>query len=156
MLPGVERAIATLNRTGRTVIVVTNQRGVALGLYSVEALAQMHDRLRQRLAVHGAHLDAIYVCPHNEGECGCRKPQTGLFEQAFRDFPAAHTGNSVMIGDSLRDMEAGSALGMRTVFVEEGSTPDSEEIVRARSLAQLRVVSLEDFVDHFVRPQHRL
>ncbi len=152
LLPGVERAIATLNRSGRTAIVITNQRGVALGLYSVAELTQMHDRLQERLGAHGAHLDAIYVCPHGEGQCDCRKPKTGLFEQAFRDFPAAHAGNSVMIGDSLRDMEAGRRLRMRTILVDEAADSVAEELQRARSLAQLTVASLEEFVDRYLCP----
>jgi D-glycero-D-manno-heptose 1,7-bisphosphate phosphatase len=153
LLPGVAEAIASLNRSGRKVIVVTNQRGVAQGLYSVDELAQMHRRLQQELARHGAHLDAIYVCPHEEGECDCRKPKIGLFEQAFRDFPAAHAGNSVMIGDSLRDIEAGRNAGMRSVFIDDAGT-SSKQHHRARSLAQLSVSSLADFVNRHLCAQH--
>ncbi len=153
LLPGVADAIATLNRSGRKAIVITNQRGVALGLYSLEELARIHDRMQERLAAHRAHLDAIYVCPHDEGQCDCRKPQTGLFEQAFRDFSAASAANSVMIGDSLRDMEAGRRVGMRTVFADDALDADSEELQRARSLAQLTVASLEEFVHRYLCPQ---
>lgn len=155
LLPGVAEAIAALNRSGRKVIVVTNQRGVALGLYSLDELAKMHARLQEALAVHGAHLDAIYVCPHDEGQCHCRKPKIGLFEQAFRDFPAAHAENSVMIGDSLRDIEAGRNAGMRTVFVD-GTGASPEEHQRARSLAQLSVASLEEFVHRCICVGHPL
>ncbi len=146
LLPGVEDAVATLNRWGRTVIVVTNQRGVALGLYSQQDLDRMHDQLRERLAAHGARLDAIYVCPHDDGQCNCRKPLTGLFEQAFQDFPAARPENSVMIGDSVRDIEAGIRLGMRTVFIIGDDEAASAEAVGARDLASLSVPSLSDFV----------
>lgn len=148
LLPGVEAALAKLNRSGRKVIVVTNQRGVALGLYSLEKLAQMHQQLREQLATHGAHLDAIYVCPHNDDECSCRKPLTGLFEQAFRDFPGASNGNSVMVGDSLRDVQAGHSLGMRTVLVDAGGR--SIELAAARELATIRVASLAEFVDRYL------
>jgi histidinol-phosphate phosphatase family protein len=148
LLPGVEDALAKLNRSGRKVIVVTNQRGVALGLYSLENLAQMHHHLREQLAAHGAHLDAIYVCPHNDGECNCRKPLTGLFEQAFRDFPRACAENSVMIGDSLRDIQAGRSLGMRTVLVDDGSS--STELAAAREMATIKVASLAEFVARYL------
>lgn len=155
LLPGVEDAIARLNRSGRKTIVVTNQRGVALGLYSLEELAKVHDQLRKMLAAHGAHLDGIYVCPHDAGQCNCRKPLTGLFEQAFRDFPTAHARNSVMIGDSLRDIEGGCNVGMRTVLVDNvGSS--LEEHRRARELAQLSVASLVEFVDRYLTPEHLL
>lgn len=155
LLPGVGDAIATLNRSGRTAIVVTNQRGVALGLYSLEDLAQMHQRVQALLAARGGRLDANYVCPHDVGQCTCRKPLTGLFEQAFRDFPGAHAANSVMIGDSLRDIEAARQLGMRAVLVTEDSSPvDSEQLQRARSLAAMCVPSLDDFVHRYLCPQH--
>ena len=146
--PGVEEALAKLARSGRKLIVVTNQRGVALGLYSLADLADMHDRLQTWLAAHGARLDAIYVCPHNNSECNCRKPLTGLFEQAFRDFPEANAGNSVMIGDSLRDIQAGRSVGMRTVLVENESR--SEELAAAHALADVTVASLVEFVDRYL------
>ena len=149
LLPGVEDAIARLNRSGRKVIVVTNQRAVALNLISREKLDQMHEQLRQKLAAENAHLDAIYVCPHDVGECNCRKPLTGLFEQAFGDFPGGQPGNSVMIGDSLRDIEAGIRLGMRTVFITgvAYTEPATDE---GAKLAQACVPSLLDFVRHWL------
>ncbi|HEY4354620.1 MAG TPA: HAD family hydrolase [Acidobacteriaceae bacterium] len=118
LLPGVENAIATLNRAGRAVIVVTNQRGVALGLYTSADVEDIHKRLQAHLALHGAHVDALYYCPHDNGECDCRKPATGLFEKAFQDFPSASPANSVVVGDSLSDIEAGKKLKMRTLFVQ--------------------------------------
>ncbi len=146
LLPGVEDAVAALNRSGRKVIVITNQRGIALGLYSHDDLARIHSQLRDCLAARGAHLDGIYVCPHDEGQCNCRKPLTGLFEQAFLDFPAARPENSLMAGDSLSDIEAGLRLGMRTVFIADDVETGSAEADRARTLAQLSVVSLPELV----------
>ena len=151
LLPGVEDAIAELNRSGRKMIVVTNQRGIALGLYSRQDLDRMHDQLRQRLAARGARLDAIYVCPHDDGQCNCRKPLTGLFEQAFQDFPAARPENSVMVGDSLRDIEAGSRLGMRTVLITGDDEAMAAETQRAAALATFSVASLQEFVQRFMR-----
>lgn len=157
LLPGVEEAIAALNRSGRKTIVITNQRGVALGLYSLEELERMHQMLRDCLAARGAHLDAIYFCPHDSGQCNCRKPMTGLFEQAFLDFPGAHAGNSVMVGDSLRDIEAGLRLGIRSVLVAEAPAEALPENLRkAAALAQLCVPSLPDFVRRYVCPSHLL
>jgi D-glycero-D-manno-heptose 1,7-bisphosphate phosphatase len=155
LLPGVEEALAALTGSGRKAIVVTNQRGVALGLYSMEELAAMHECLRARLNSHGARLDAIYVCPHDANQCNCRKPLTGLFEQAFQHFPAAHAGNSVMVGDSLRDIEAGQRIGMRTVLIADGASP-SPESRGARSAATLQVASLAEFVHRYLCPAHHL
>jgi D-glycero-D-manno-heptose 1,7-bisphosphate phosphatase len=155
LLPGVAEAIVTLNRTGRKAIVASNQRGVALGFYSLEELAAMHEQLGAELAAAGAHLDAIYVCPHDAGQCSCRKPLTGLFEQAFRDFPSAAAENSVMVGDSLRDIEAGRRMGMRTVLVGEANS-FSEDLKHARVLASLRVASLADFVHGYLSPEYHV
>jgi D-glycero-D-manno-heptose 1,7-bisphosphate phosphatase len=117
-LPGAVEAIARMNRAGLTVIVVSNQRGIALGCLSVEQLEIIHDQVRSDLARQGARLDAIYYCPHDHGECNCRKPGLGLFEQAAKDFPQIDAKNSVVIGDSLSDIQAGRQLGMRTIFIE--------------------------------------
>jgi D-glycero-D-manno-heptose 1,7-bisphosphate phosphatase len=145
LLPGVETAIAALNRSGRKVIVITNQRGIALGLLSADDLNRLHDRMREQLGSQGAHLDAIYVCPHDNGECNCRKPLTGLFEQAFSDFSGAAPNNSMMIGDSLCDIEAGNRLGMPTVFIGSPAA-ETSDAHRAAQLAKTCVPSLLDFV----------
>jgi D-glycero-D-manno-heptose 1,7-bisphosphate phosphatase len=150
ILPGVEEAIAALNRSRRKVIVVTNQRGVALGLLSRDDLDRLHNRLRQQLAVKGGHLDAVYVCPHDNGECDCRKPQTGLFEQAFRDFPDAHAANSVMIGDSPRDIEAGMRLGMPTVLIAGAHDSVTSDGQPSAAMAQGSATSLLDFVQRYL------
>lgn len=149
VLPGVPEAIAALNRSGRKAIVVTNQRGIALGLYTLEELARIHDKLRNELAKGGAHLDAIYFCPHNKGQCACRKPGTGMFEQAFRDFPGSKPESSLMVGDSLRDIEAGLSIGMKTAFVTEGDST-SDDDVQARSLATVTVRSLFDLMKNLL------
>lgn len=148
MLPGVEDAIAALNRRGRKAIVVTNQRGVALDLYSQEELERIHRELREQLAKRGAHLDGIYVCPHDAGQCNCRKPLTGLFEQAFRDFPDATANRSIMVGDSLRDVEAGLRFGMATAFITGGDKLTAED-ERAARLASISMGSLPELIDRY-------
>jgi D-glycero-D-manno-heptose 1,7-bisphosphate phosphatase len=117
-LPGAMEAVARMNRAGMTVVLVTNQRGIALGLYTEAELELIHAKMRADLALHGARLDAIYYCPHNIGECHCRKPDVGLFEQARKDFPHASADNSLVIGDSISDIQAGRRMGMKTIFIE--------------------------------------
>jgi D-glycero-D-manno-heptose 1,7-bisphosphate phosphatase len=150
VLPGVPEAVAALNRSGRKVIVVTNQRGVALGLYTLDDLGEIHQKLTAELAAAGAHLDAIYFCPHNSGQCTCRKPGTGMFEQAFRDFPEARPERSLMVGDSLRDIEAGIRVGAATAFVTDGDFM-SEDDIRAYTLATVTIKSLSDLVGRFLK-----
>ena len=116
-LPGVGLAIRKLNQSGFKVIVVTNQRGIALGLYSIEELEGIHARMRKSLEADGARIDAIYYCPHDRDCRICRKPATGMFRQALADFPQLSLEHSVMIGDSVSDMQAGRAFGLRTIMV---------------------------------------
>ncbi len=140
LLPGVAETIAGWNRLGRRVIVVSNQRGVALGVMTEAELQGIHDRLRAELARDGARLDAIYYCPHHRDECECRKPRTGMIEAAFRDFSGAGPENSVLIGDSLSDMECGRAVGMATIFIARDEDYDRAAIT-ARELGARAVVS---------------
>lgn len=115
MLPGAARAVAQLNRAGLRTVLVTNQRGVARGLLTRADVDAVHERLAAELAVHGAHLDAVLVCPHEAGTCDCRKPGTGLFEQARVAEPRIDLTRSVVVGDAASDVEAGRAAGMLTV-----------------------------------------
>jgi D-glycero-D-manno-heptose 1,7-bisphosphate phosphatase len=156
LLPGVEDAIARLNLSGRKVIAVTNQRGVALGVCTRADVLALHHRLREHLTAHGARLDAIYFCPHDDGECNCRKPLPGLFEQAFSDFPGATAGNSVMVGDSISDIEAGANLGMRTVLIADPLQPARAHAARAAALATISATSLLDFVQTWLDIQPKV
>lgn len=151
LLQGAAKAIAQLNRAHLRVIVVSNQRGVAHGLYSLEDLKAVQAAMKERLAAAGAHLDGIYFCPHDRGTCNCRKPLPGLFEQARADCPEIDPASSVMIGDSLSDVEFGRTLGMRTIFIEgppERQKPGAE---RARELADAQAGSLAGAVEYLLR-----
>jgi D-glycero-D-manno-heptose 1,7-bisphosphate phosphatase len=110
-LPGAEDAIRLLAGAGWRVVVVTNQRGIALGRMTAEAVDEIHRRLLE------LPVDGVYVCPHEKVACDCRKPGTGLFLQAKRDFPEIDFARSVVIGDAPTDMAAGDALGCRTILV---------------------------------------
>ena len=146
-LPGVAEAIGRLNRAGLRVVVVSNQRGIAKGLYTAADLEAMHAQFQRLLALEGARIDAFFICPHEADECNCRKPLPGLFEQAVAQFPEITAASSVMIGDSPTDIEFGRRLGMKTIFVEgdaERRKPGGEE---AAKLADLRFGSLPEAVD---------
>jgi D-glycero-D-manno-heptose 1,7-bisphosphate phosphatase len=138
LLPGVEKAIADLNRQGRKVIVVTNQRGVALGKYQTADVREIHEKLQAHLIAAGAHIDAFYFCPHDREECDCRKPRPGLILQAFHDFPEANAANSLIIGDSLSDIEAGHSLGMPAIFIEGPEERQKPGAHQAALLAEMR------------------
>ena len=119
LLPGAAEAVAALNAAGLTVVVVTNQRGIALGRMTEDDLGRVHAKLREELAAAGARLDAIHHCPHEQDSCDCRKPRTGMFEAARRAMPQIDFARSVVIGDSWRDIEAGRAIGARTIGIGE-------------------------------------
>jgi D-glycero-D-manno-heptose 1,7-bisphosphate phosphatase len=152
-LPDVEAAILSFNRSGRRVIVVTNQRGVARGLYTLDQVDSLHDRLQKHLTRFGAHIDAFYVCTHDYLQCSCRKPKTGLLEQAFRDFPKATKRNSIVIGDSVSDIQLALAFGIRSILIRDDArilSPDDESTL---SMATAVSSSLKQAVDtYFITP----
>ena len=119
-IDGVPEAIRLLNDAGYLVIVVTNQSGVARGFYDEAAIGTLHAHMRDYLAARGARIDAFYYCPHHpDGKvaaytmhCDCRKPGTGMFEQAARDWRIDRS-KSFMIGDKDIDVEAATAFGIR-------------------------------------------
>ena len=121
------------------VVVVTNQRGIALGRLSTLDLARIHSALRQRLAAGGARLDGIYHCPHPLGSCDCRKPDVGLFVKARQDHPEIDFGGSAVVGDSLSDMTAAQRIGARGILVVDvptRSTAATASFERAGSLLE--------------------
>jgi len=150
ILPGVETAIAALNQSGRIVIVVTNQRGIALGYYTKADVDSIHEALQKHLAQRAAHIDAFYFCPHDKNECNCRKPKTGLFEQAFQDFPGASAKNSIVIGDSLSDIQAARNLGAPSIFIEGNPDTQKPGAEKARYLAHAVSGSLLEAVTHLL------
>jgi D-glycero-D-manno-heptose 1,7-bisphosphate phosphatase len=124
LLPGAAPAVRKLNDAGLKVIVITNQRGIALGRMTHEALDRVHARMGQLLASEaGARVDDIFYCPHEIGVCACRKPDVGLFLQAKERWPEIDLAASAMVGDSESDVIAGARLGMTSLLLGE-EVPD--------------------------------
>jgi D-glycero-D-manno-heptose 1,7-bisphosphate phosphatase len=129
VLPKVPAALRTLRDHGFNLIVVTNQSAVARGLLSELDLAGIHDLLRKKLAAEGAFLDAIYYCPHypSEGQgdygivCSCRKPRTGMVDQAAADF-GLNRQASYVVGDQATDIELAAQVGATGILLRDGST----------------------------------
>lgn len=126
LLPGADMAIKSIRQAGFKVIVVTNQSGVARGMFTLERMQEINEALRQQLADRGARLDGVYACPfHPEGKVAeyakdsdLRKPQPGMLLQAAEDLDIDLEA-SWMVGDSGRDIEAGIRAGCRTVWVHQ-------------------------------------
>jgi D-glycero-D-manno-heptose 1,7-bisphosphate phosphatase len=150
LLPGVPRAIYHLNRAGIRVLVVSNQRGIALGLHTAADVLAIHAKLQALLQQSGAHIDALYFCPHDTGQCDCRKPLPGLFHQAVAEFPDIAADTSAMIGDSLSDIEFGHLLGMRTVFVDGDPIHQKPGASAAGRIANQRVADLPEAIKYLL------
>jgi D-glycero-D-manno-heptose 1,7-bisphosphate phosphatase len=143
-LPRAKDAIQMLNEASIRVVVVTNQRAIACGLLSVEELTSIHANMCAELASAGATIDAIYYCPHDKGVCACRKPGVEMFLQAQRTFPDIDLSRSLVVGDSLGDMQAGRRLGCKLVLVTEtGCADQSHEVATAVQAIQIAEIPLD-------------
>lgn len=118
-LPGAKVALRLLAEAEYRIVVVTNQRGVARGFLTESDLAAIHDQMVEEARLAGGSIAAVYYCPHEIGQCGCRKPANGLFLEAQHDFADIVFSQSTVIGDSPADIEAGQSLGCRTIFIGE-------------------------------------
>ena len=128
LVPGAVGGLRALGNAGYRLVVVSNQSGVARGLFSIDALEHLQHRLRELLGDAGITLDGLYFCPHHPDgsvaeyafECSCRKPAGGLLLRAARDH-GIDLMRSWMIGDILDDVEAGRRAGCRTVLIDSGN-----------------------------------
>jgi len=130
-IPGSLEAIAALKHAGHQVYVASNQSGVGRGLFSLLTLQAIHDKMQQKLQSYQASVDGIYFCPHSpEDGCDCRKPKPGLLQQMARERALDLTA-AVMIGDSLRDIEAAKALAVPAILVLTGKGRTQQALVSA-------------------------
>ena len=119
-LPGSAEAIATLNHGGYRVVVATNQSGIGRGLFDTATLNLMHTKMHRVVSQAGGRIDAVFFCPHkNDDHCKCRKPKPGMYQEIARRFGLDLAGVPA-VGDSLRDLEAGVAVGCLPVLVKTG------------------------------------
>lgn len=119
-LPGALEAIARLNHAGWHVAVASNQSGLGRGLFDIGALNAIHAKMHKALAAHGGRIDAVFYCPHTPDDgCSCRKPLPGLFEQIGERF-GVDLRTAHVVGDTPRDLQAGSVLGCQPHLVLTG------------------------------------
>jgi D-glycero-D-manno-heptose 1,7-bisphosphate phosphatase len=119
ILPGVTRGISLLREHGYAVVCVTNQSGIARGIYTHETVRAIHDEIQRRLARGGTQIDAFYYCPHQPSDlCDCRKPKPGMFLQAAREMGLEFAGGAIL-GDRALDVAVGRELGLVTCHIPE-------------------------------------
>lgn len=140
LLPGTARSVAALNAARIRTVLVTNQRWLSRPSADPARFAAVQDRLAQLLADEGAHLDAAYHCPHEVNSCDCRKPLAGMLLRAAREH-RVDLANSVMIGDSTADVQAGRAAGVATVLLSSaGGDTGGADIVADDLAAAVRLI----------------
>ena len=119
---GVLEAMAIFKKQFQHTFIVTNQRGVGKGQMSVDDLNYIHDQMQQSIEVAGGNINQVYFCPDIDASSPGRKPNTGMALQAKKEFPAVEFTKSIMVGNSMSDMEFGRNIGATTVFLTTTNT----------------------------------
>lgn len=119
-IPGSLDAIARLNQWGYRVVVCTNQSGIGRGLFGMDTLNAIHEKMIKAAAHAGGTIDAVFFCPHtNADNCACRKPKSGMFKEIAARYNLDLAGVPA-VGDSLRDLQAAAEVGAQPMLVLTG------------------------------------
>ena len=130
-------------------VIATNQSGISSGLFDMVTLNAIHDKMHKALGQLGGRVDAIFYCPHSaDDNCSCRKPKPGMMEEIGHRF-GMDMKSVPMVGDALRDLQAGAALGMQPILVRTGK---GEETLAAGGLPEGTLVfaNLAEAVQHII------
>ena len=158
-IPGALEAIARLNQAGWHTVVATNQSGLGRGTFDMATLNAMHVKMNQLLAAQGGRIDAVFFCPHApEENCLCRKPLPGLIEQIGERFGVEFSEVPV-VGDTLRDLQAGAAVGCPAHLVRTGKAAHLSPSQIAELCAQVPGTQvhadLTAFAEHLIRAERK-
>jgi len=121
------QSIAGLAKIFGRVIIVTNQRGVGLGLMTEDALKEIHDKMLSAVTSVSGRIDKIYYCTAVENNAECRKPNIGMGLKAKTEFREIIFSKSIIVGDSFSDMEFGKNLGMKRIFIDSSNNFENYE-----------------------------
>lgn len=154
-LAGSREAIAALTKAGHRIVVCTNQAGVAQGLISTDAMEDIHRRMLAAIEEVGGVIEKVYACTHGKtADCDCRKPRPGMLLRASRELDL-DMNDAVFIGDSITDMQAGSAAGVRTMLVLTGLGMEHYRLHYQQSNRPLHVAqNLKHAVDIILQGLH--
>ncbi len=154
ILPGVSEALAELHRAGFTLRIVTNQPAAAKGKTTRENLEAVHRRVVELAEAGGAKIASSHLCVHREEDrCGCRKPRTGLLEQAVREHGGERPDACWMVGDGVNDVQAGAAFGVRTAFLAARKAEVAAVLAEKAATPSLWVDGLRAFAAHVAAPR---
>ena len=150
-LPGSIEAIARLKHAGYKVFVATNQSGISRGYYDVSTLNAMHKKLAEQLSEFNTEIDGIEYCPHGpDDHCDCRKPKPGMYLAIAKQLGLSDLSEVLVVGDSLRDLEAAQAVNARPNLVRTGK--GQRTIEKNKGLEGIPVYNdLADFVNHLLK-----
>lgn len=153
-IPNSLEAIALLNQHGFHVAIATNQSGIARGIFDMETLNAIHDKMHKALASVGGRIDAVFYCPHYiDDNCDCRKPKDGMVREIDKRFPV-DLKNVYAVGDALRDVQAFSTGGCKPILVRTGRGEETlaESKSPEKSLPKniLVVADLAEAVQHII------
>lgn len=154
-LDGSIEAIATLSKAGYQVAIATNQSGIARQYFNLSTLEAMHEKMCSLVNAAGGTIDYIAFCPHGpDDQCQCRKPKPGLMFQIADALDCTLTQDTLVVGDSLRDLEAGLSAGCTPVLVKTGKGMKSFVKLKDAQNSHLKDIavynSLSDVVDMLV------
>lgn len=149
-LPGSVEAIAKLKHAGYKVYIATNQSGIFRGYYDITTLNAMHDKLSNLLKEHDAQIDGIEFCPHGpDDNCDCRKPKAGMYLNIAKQVGLSDYSNILVVGDSLRDLQAAQAINAKPYLVRTGK--GERTIQKGEGLKDIPVYNdLADFVNQLL------
>ena len=138
-----------LTRADYKIILISNQAGVGDGVYSKQALREVHDKMMEVFKKEGVRIHGAYFCLHGkQAGCECRKPKTGLFEQAAKNGIVFDRKTTYFIGDKVTDVEAGKNFGLRTLLVRTGYGRDAEAECSGVLRPDAVVDNFEEAADH--------
>jgi len=145
-IPGSLEAIALLHRHGYRVIVISNQSGVARGLFSIATLNEIHRHMLDEVRKKGGLIEAVFFCPHGPDDgCCCRKPATGMFRDVAERLKIEMSGVPV-VGDSMRDLQAAKEVGALPVLVKTGKGKRTKKMLKKED-SPLSPDEIVDFKD---------
>jgi D-glycero-D-manno-heptose 1,7-bisphosphate phosphatase len=143
-IPGSIEAIARLSKAGYTVVIATNQSGLSRGLFGIDELEDMHNKMCRLTEAAGGFINGIFYCPHlPEEQCQCRKPAAGLFSAISTEFDTSLSGIPA-IGDTIRDLKAALKLGCKSILVRTGKGLSNERLLSHQKDPRLNNVPVFD------------